>query len=115
MTDFDRSVFWPEFKAAGMLSPAAVKQAGKPRVLVDVRYSQPSDGIGSQVSQQHSIKYQHADLPYLAEGDLVDFLDADGAVIRAQRFKVREAPLVSNNPGDDTSGYFRHALLTRIV
>lgn len=117
MSDFDRSVFWPELKAAGMLRAVVVKQSGKPAVNVDVKYAQPTERRfdGSASSQEHSIKYQHADLPYLAEGDLVSFLDDAGAVIRAERFRVRECPLVSALPGDDQSGYFRHAVLTRIA
>lgn len=115
MNDFDRSIFWPEFKAAGMLRVASVKQAGKSATIVDVKYSQPTDTLSQQLSQEHSIKYQHADLPNLAEGDTVSFLDAAGAVIRAERFRVRSAALVSNEPADDRSGYFRYALLTRIA
>lgn len=118
--DFDRSVFWPELKAAGMLRSALVRQSGRSVAVVDVKYVQPTELRldGSQGSQQHSIKYQHHDLPRLAEGDLVTMLDDDGKEIRSERFRVREAPAIvdSGSPGgSDRSGYFRWALLTRIT
>lgn len=113
--DFDRSVFWPEFKAAGMLRSAWVKQAGRAAVTVDVKYEQPTTRIfGAQASQDQTITYQAADLPYLAEDDLLTFLDADGNQILRERFKVREPAYVSSDPGQDRSGYFKLALLTRL-
>lgn len=115
MGDFDRSVFWPEFKAAGMLRAAWVKQAGRAAVTVDVKYEQPTTRIyGQQNSQDHTIKYQAADLPYLKEDDLLTFLDDDGNHIRTQQFKVREAPYVPSDPGVDRTGYFKYALLTQL-
>lgn len=115
MSDFDRTIFWPEFKAAGFLRAARVRQEGHAPVDCDVKYTQPTDfKFGGAIgSQEHSIKYQHSDLPYLGEGSTVEFLDAEGEVIRAERFKVRQASAVSDDPGDDRSGFFRHALLTR--
>lgn len=117
MSDAVKAAYWPAFKAAGFLRPALVKQSGKPAVTVDVKYTQPSARRfdGSVGSQEHSMKYQRDDLPYLREGDPVSFLDADGVVIRAERFKVREAWFVGEFPGDDTSGFWRRALLTQIV
>jgi hypothetical protein len=113
--DFDRSVFWPAFKEAGMLRSVSVKQSGKQAVTVDVKYEQPTQRIfGQQASQDLTIQYQAADLPYLKEDDPVTFLDAAGAPIRTERFKVREAPYVSANAGEDRSGYFKYALLTQI-
>lgn len=116
MTAFDRSVFWPAYKAAGFLRPALVKQSGKPAATVDIKYVQPDEQRldGAVASRDHAIKYQHADLPFLAEGDAVSMLDANGVVIKTERFRVRQVPMISNDPGDDRSGYFRWAVLTRI-
>ena len=116
MSDFDRSLFWPELKSAGMLRSALVKQSGRLPVTVDVKYEQPTNAIfGQAASQDHQIEYQAADLPALTEGDPVSFLDDAGVVIRAERFKVREAPFVSSDPATDRTGFFKLALLTRIA
>jgi hypothetical protein len=107
--------FWAENKTAGFLDRAQVKQSGKPVVTVDVKYIGPHERRfdGAVLSQQHEMKYRRDDLPFLSEGDPVSFLDSAGAVIRAKRFRVREAPYVPDEQRG-ASGYFRWALLTQI-
>jgi hypothetical protein len=111
----DRSIFWPEYVRAGWTRKVQVKQSGLPRTTVDVIYRRPTEILfGNTVStNEHSIYFQTADLPNLAEGDAVAFLDDDGAAIKTERFTVRREPWVSNNPADDTSGYFSYAVLTK--
>lgn len=109
-------VFWAADKAAGMLDPALVKQSGRPAATVDVKLIQPHGrGFdGAVLSQDFEIKYRRDDLPNLSEGDPVSFLDEDGVVIRSKRFRVREAPFVPDEERG-ASGYFKRALLTRVV
>lgn len=116
LADIFGDEFWAANKDAGFLDPALVKQSGKPAVTVDVKLIQPSERRfdGVVLSQEYEIKYRYNDLPALAEGDPVSILDGDGVVIRAKRFKVRESPFVPDEV-QGASGFFRHALLTRIV
>ena len=97
MSDFNQALFWPAFKAAGFLRPALVKQSGRLAATVDVGYVEPETLRFDQTrSKDYEIEYQCADLPALAEGDMVTFLDADGVPIPKAKFRVREAPFVTD-------------------
>ena len=107
MTIFDSSVFWPEFKEAGMLRLASTILPGCTEATeFDVRLVMP-DVItaNGQVSREYAIEYQHADAPTLAEGAEV--------LIDCTLYLVREDPFVDEEGGAD--GYFRKALLTRVA
>lgn len=118
MSDFAdmRAEFVDAFADAGLWSPAQVKSGGR-TATVQVGYRQPTENIfGQQASQQHAIDYRASDLPKLAEGDPVSFLDDDGAVIKTRRFKVREAPFVPGDAiaGTQGDGFWKRALLTQL-
>ena len=106
----NRAIFWPTFIAAGFTRRAKI---GKN--IVHVIYRAPTELLfgGRQQSNEHTIYYQDADLPNLAEGDSVVFVDEDGAKIKGQTYKVRRAPWTSDIPGTDQSGYFKYAALTK--
>lgn len=107
---FDASVFWPAFKAAGMLRPVKVKQA-----VVWVGYVEPDTLRFDQTrSTDYEIEYQTADLPNLAQGDPVLLLDAALVPIAKAKFRVREAPFVPDIPAEGNDGTFRRALLTKL-
>lgn len=115
--DFDRSVFLPAFAAAGMWIPIRVTSVDSPPVVTDTfaRYSQPSVIKNSgNLSSEHEIKYQADKLPDLAEGQGVEFLDANGDPIAGKAFRVREPPIVTTDINDDQSGYFMLAILTSV-
>lgn len=103
---FDRDVFWPAFKSAGLLSEATVTSGGS-TFTMDVGFSMPDqDRMGRGVlSRDYEIEYQHADAPVLDEGDTV--------TIDAVAYRVRQAPYIPH-PGNAADGYFRCALLTKV-
>lgn len=106
---------WAAIVDAGMTRKVRVKPSGRPTVDVDVTWKEPdSVRFDQSVSKEYSIEYQYSDLPTLAMDDPVTLLDADGEVIAKSKFKVREAPRVSDNPNGSQTGYFRHALLTKL-
>jgi hypothetical protein len=112
MSDFDQSLFWPEFLASGMLQSVRVKQSGRAAVDVNVSWREPDDtNVSGQQSREYVIEYQVADLPNLAEADPVTKLDAAGEPVRTQRYIVRRVPF-NDDPSAD--GYFRRALLTKL-
>lgn len=106
---FDAGVFWPAFKAAGMLSIAS-DAAGN----FDVAYQAPGRfaNDGRQVSNEHEIEYQHADRPDLAEGDALSIAPIPAGT--TGDFKVRQAPYIRDSGGNAADGYFRHAVLTEV-
>ena len=105
MSDFDESLFWPEFKAAGFLDIATVTSGGVTKD-VDVDFAMPDrERFGSSArSRDYEIEYQFSDLPDLAEGDPV--------VIKGISYYVRQSPYVPDQ-GNAASGYFRRALLSK--
>lgn len=106
MSDFDPSVFWPEFKAAGMLTTATVTSDGD-TFDVDVGFSMPDqERLGGRgLSRDYEIEYQHEDAPDLDEGD--------GVVINGVSYRVRQPPYIPH-PGNAADGFFRCALLTKV-
>ena len=120
MTDFSdlRAEMKSEFVAAGLWIPIRVTSDASPPVVTDTHASYRAPDtvrVTGSVSDDHEIEYVADDLPDLAERDRVDLLDDDGVAITGKAFTVRQAPYVTDNPGDDQSGYFKRALLTRIV
>jgi hypothetical protein len=118
MMDFDRSVFRDAFAEAGMWVPIRATSQGSPAVSVDlfVDYRAPDNiRVNGSISDDHEIEYVADDLPDLREGDSIVFLDADGDPIAGRSFRVRAPPFITDNPGDDQSGFFKRALLTRIL
>lgn len=116
MSDFDQSVFYPAFKAAGFTKLATVKQSGAPVKDVDVDYVEPdTERFGSDVrSKDYQIEYQAADLPKLVEGDAVTiWVDYTKSAVRG-KFRVRQSPFVPEVPAEGNDGYFKRALLTKI-
>lgn len=114
MTDFDESVFWPEFKAAGMLKFATVKQKGGARdVWIGFNTPDVPRFNGEGRSRDFEMEYQAADLTNLAEGDAVTIW-ADEDKSSGTKYVVREAPFVSDIPAQGTDGYFMRALLTKV-
>lgn len=106
---------WTAGVGAGMTRTVRVKPFSRPSVDVAVIWSEPdSVRFDQSVSKEYSIEYQYSDLPALAVDDLVTLLDADGEVIARSKFKVREAPRVSDDPNGSQTGYFRRAVLTKI-
>lgn len=110
MTAWDERVFWPEFKAAGMLVEASTVLEGCDQpTTFDVRYARPDvDPFTGARSNDHTIEYQHCDAPTLQEGDEVIIQHERGAIL----YRVRENPYV--DPMGGASGYFRTAKLTRV-
>lgn len=115
--DFDRSAFKDEFVGAGMWAPIRVTSTDSPAVVTDTHagFKSPDNvRLGGSLSRDYEIEYVATDLPDLAEDQRVDFLDEDGDEISGQAYRVRQAPSVTDNPGDDQSGYFLRALLTKL-
>lgn len=116
--DFDRSVFKDELIAAGMWVPIRVTSTDSPPVITDthVGFKSPDNvRLGGSLSRDYEIEYVAGDLPDLAEGQRVDFLDTDGGdEMSGQAYRVRQPPYVTDNPVDDQSGYFLRALLTKL-
>ena len=107
--------FWPAMKLSGMLRTVRVKPSGKPVIDVDVVCSEPdSIRFDATISKDYSIEYQYTDLPTLAEGDPVTLLDADSMPLPKGKFRVRMAPMVTDNPADSQTGFFRRAVLTKL-
>lgn len=106
MAAFDPSVFWPEFKDAGMLSSARVFSAGS-SFEIDVGFSQPDvDRFGGgAVSRDYEVEFQWSDAPDLAEGDRL--------VIDNIQYVVRQAPRITQ-PGNAADGFFRTVILTKV-
>jgi len=115
MSDHDESVFWAEFIAAGFLKKVRVKPTGAPLTDVYVRWDEPNNNFLGAQSKDYQIEYQHSDIPTLSEGDAVTKLDDAGNPISKEKYKVRETPFVNANPADSQSGFFRHALLTKLL
>lgn len=106
MSDFDSSLFWPAFSAAGMLREASTMLPGDVRATTfRVGFRRPDvNPITGMQSADFEIEYQYADAPTLAEGAEV--------LIDGVLYRVRQAPEVRINGGAD--GYFRCAYLTRV-
>jgi hypothetical protein len=111
----DESLFWAQFQSAGFLQHVRVKPTSKPSVDVYVGFTMPNrDKFGGGVtSTEYEMEYQFHELPTLAEGDPVTKLDDAGLPIKTEKYKVRQAPFVADM-GIASTGYFRHALLTKV-
>lgn len=119
MTDFSeaRAAMVESFIDTGLWLPIRVTSQDSPPVVTETSagYRQPTDVVYEKVdSQDHRIEYVATTLPDLAEGDTVEFLDADGNVIADKRFTVRSAPTVQNDIAGHGDGYFKRALLTQL-
>jgi hypothetical protein len=99
---------WIPIRVTSQESPAVVTDTHAAYIRPDV------PRVTGSLSSEHEIKYQGDDLPDLTEGDGVEFLDEDGTPIDGKTFRVRQVPFVSDDPNDDTTGYFMRALLTRL-
>lgn len=116
MSDFDSGLFWPAFKATGLLLEASTVLPGctEPTVF-DVAYRRPDVNPLGMQSADHEIEYQHEDAPTLAEGAQVIIKHRRGVlgstVIDEVLYTVRQAPRVELASGAD--GFFRCAYLTR--
>ena len=111
MTPFDSSLFWPAFKAAGILTEISVmpKDCALKPYSMWVSFEEPEVVLmltGMQ-SKQYQIEYQTADAPALAEGDTV--------TIGEYTYTVRASPFVPDTGQWADDGYFRRALLTRAL
>jgi hypothetical protein len=96
------ALFWPEYKDAGWLSSAVWKAA-----TFDAFFVKPGQVTANgALSTGYEIVYQDADAPALKEGDTIT---VDGV-----KFKVRDTPYVSDQPGDSQTGYFKHARLSSV-
>lgn len=108
---FDQSLFWPAFRAAGLLR---LITATINSVDVDawVSYRSPDQLRldGQARSTEHEIEYQADDLDGLAKGDAIT-LWGDESKGSGVSFRVRERPF-NDQPSAD--GYFQLALLTKI-
>lgn len=103
---FDPSVFFPAFKAAGMLCVATDGDGD-----FDVDYRRPGRVLASgAISNEHEIEYQSADR-VLAEGDALSLVDPSGDALG--NFKVRGAPFIPEL-GNAADGTFYCALLTKV-
>lgn len=119
MSDFDdlRDELKAEFVVAGFWIPIRVTSLNSPPVVThtNAAYRRPDVlRVNGSQSSEHQIEYVADDLPDLAEGHLVDLLDADGNPISGQSFRVREPSFVLDDISADESGYFRRALLTKL-
>jgi hypothetical protein len=99
---FDSSLFWPVFKATGMLTEVAYQPPAGALVIFDAGYSRPDQVVldGMVHSTDHTIEYQRADVD-LKRDELVD--------IGGISFRVRQTPLTR---GDGT---FSVAILEEVV
>lgn len=96
--------------AVGFTERVKVKQA-----IVAVDYWEPdSYRNNGSISKEYGIEYITSDLPNLAEGDIVVFIDADGNPIPKRKFKVRSTPYVSEDPRKGTDGTWHCADLTKL-
>ena len=113
MSAFHSNRFWNAFERAGMLvSCFYIAPGGGVRTEVKVRWKEPDrEALGGQMTRDYAIEYRVADLPDLAEGDVLSI--EDRAVGCPSDFRVRETPFVDIENGDD--GAYRYALLTRIA
>lgn len=103
---FDASVFWPAFKAAGLLVAATVNGGD----AVDIGYSAPDRPRldGTMVSTEWEMEYQATDLPDLAEDDLV-------TITGFGNFRVREPSYTPEGvQGWGADGFFKRARLTKL-
>ena len=84
---FDASVFWPAFKAAGMVDVAVHQPPNGVAVAFDVGFKRPDQVVldGMVHSTDYSIEYQAADVT-LQRGDIVR-IDEDGFVSIVDRIK----------------------------
>lgn len=92
MSAFDLSVFWPAFKAAGML--VSVQIEGSNREPFDAGLNRPDMQIFDDAVQspQNLLEYQSADVPEMAQGMVV--------VVNNQRYRV------SRRPFRERTGFF---------
>lgn len=107
---------WREFTANGFHDPALFKQHGKPAVVAWVGFVQPDvNHFGERArSKEYEIEYLYDDLPALAKGDQVTFLDTDLLTpLPKAKYALRDDPTVSQNPAEGMDGTYRRALLTR--
>lgn len=118
MNPANGEIYWRANDLAKMLRRALVKQSGKPAVIVKVKPETTTSNPLGAVSKDRVIKYRRDDLPNLGEGDAVSFVDDADAVIRDERYKVRQPTSTERtdspfNAGA-SDGYFRFALLTQV-
>lgn len=89
-----------------------IASGGGVRTEVKVRWKEPdNESLSGQRSRDYAIEYRVADMPDLAEGEVLAI--EDRAAGCPSDFKVREEPYVDIENGDD--GAYRYALLTKIA
>jgi len=98
---FGADVFWPAFRAAGMLERAEFHPASGSVVEFDVGFSRPDQVVldGVALTTSYSIEYQASDVT-LARDSIVK--------VQGQSFKVSEPPRARG------SGEFYIAYLERM-
>lgn len=111
MSSFHSDAFWKAFEKAGMLATCYfIAPGGSVRKSCKVRWTEADvETLGGQQTKDFEIEYRHADMPNLAEGDV---LSIDEPIGCNSDYHVREAPYVHAQDGDD--GIYKRAKLTRV-
>jgi hypothetical protein len=100
---FDQAVFWPQFKAIGMLETATLYPGTPDQRDIDVGFDQPGalqlDGAVGVTSFQ--IEYQTGDAPTLKREHRL--------LLKGTLYKCAQSPLPKGN------GYFSTVMLSRVT
>ena len=116
--DFDRSIFRPLFAAVGLWEPVRLTSQDTTPIVTDgfARYNRPDTvKVIGALSAEHEIRFVAGEFPDMREGDRVDFLDGEGGdPVAGRAFRVRSTPIVTDDPAEDCSGYFKLAELTKL-
>lgn len=108
---FHSDELWQACTDAGMFVECTFARRGCTELkTVMVAWREPDNELmnGSR-SKDFEIEYRVADMPDLAEGDLLSIEEPNGACVAD--YRVREDPYVNVESGDD--GTYKCALLTR--
>lgn len=111
--DFHSAEFWDAFaEEPGMLAKCYfVAPGGDVRQSCLVRWKEPDrETLTGQQSKDFEIEYRRADMPDLAEDDLLSIEEPVGCT---SDFRVRQHPYVDVEGGDD--GVYLCAYLTRVT
>lgn len=104
-------IFWPEFKAAGLLD-VVFPLRGVPLARasgVDVGWEQPDATVlnGAGQSRTYMIEYQTADMT-LTKGDQLERKS------NGKRYVVRQQPFIPDSPYQGNDGTFMRAYLSEL-
>lgn len=109
---FDPTVFWPAFKAVGMLKVATVVIMYE-ELTFDVGFQKPGQIMPSgAISAQYEIEYQAVDCPFLAEGDTIA-IEGEGDFLVRQPPDVLDTALEGKRPSG-ADGTWKRVLLTKV-